>query len=278
MMSLSDAAQQLWDCDENRLKIGRDVELNVQKGKKPFWKEDSATEPLFTSVSDSIWERPTFKTFVKLLDNYSAEEGAAENVTDSERAEVYDFLDAVCDTEVMKICHKYCNGQNPSRVPEDEQSFKKLLHTIWFETYNRQRGGREDSSGFEHVFVGEIKDDQVSGFHNWIMFYLEEKRGHVDYRGYIKPRGGGEEHDDDDYILTLQFKWKGVEKFVGSSFVATSPEFEFALYTLCFLAGEEENFINLNTGSDTFGITVKCYRMDGSKIGTSFPEVTEHSE
>jgi poly(U)-specific endoribonuclease len=275
-MSLSDAAQQLWDSDDNRLLIGQDVELNVQKGKKPFWKEDGASDPLFTSVNESVLERPTYKAFIKLLDNYCAEAGEAENVTDGERAEVRNFLNEICDTKVMKICHRYCNEQNPNRVPEDEDSFKKLLHSIWFEVYNRKRGGRDDSSGFEHVFVGEIKDDQVSGFHNWIMFYLEEQRGNIDYRGYIKPKGGGEEHDDDDYLLTLQFKWKGVEKFVGSSFVGTSPEFEFALYTMCFLVGEEENYITLNTGSDTFNLTIKCFRMDGSKIGTSFPEVTEH--
>jgi hypothetical protein len=48
-----------------------------------------------------------------------------------------------------------------------------------------------DSSGFEHVFVGEIKkhDDgslEVSGFHNWIQLYLSEKGGNLDYKGYYK--------------------------------------------------------------------------------------------
>lgn len=48
---------------------------------------------------------------------------------------------------------------------------------------------RQDSCGFEHVFVGETKHGQeITGFHNWIQFYLQEKHDHVDYKGY-KARG-----------------------------------------------------------------------------------------
>lgn len=47
----------------------------------------------------------------------------------------------------------------------------------------------KDSSGFEHVFVGESRAKEVIGFHNWIQFYLQEKIGSVDYQGYIRGRG-----------------------------------------------------------------------------------------
>ena len=46
-----------------------------------------------------------------------------------------------------------------------------------------------DSSGFEHVFVGESRQKEVIGFHNWIQFYLQEEKGLVDYQGYIRSYG-----------------------------------------------------------------------------------------
>jgi poly(U)-specific endoribonuclease len=275
-MSLSEAVQHLWTVDANRLTFGEDFVLNVQEGKKPFWKEDGANDPLFTSVDKMVWRRPTYQAFVALLDNYSSETGQEEVLSDSERSEVSSFLNAVYETGPVQFCHKYCHSKDPSNIPEDKEGFIALLKSTWFELYHRSRGGREDSSGFEHVFVGEVKDGEVSGFHNWIQFYLEEQKGTVDYRGYIKPRGNGAEHNDDDYLLSLQFSWNGVEKFVGTSFIGVSPEFEFALYTMCFLVGEEENHVSICTGSDTFEVTIKCYKMDGSKVGTTFPEVTEH--
>ena len=99
--------------------------------------------------------------------------------------------------------------------------------------YRRSRGGCDDSSLFEHVFFGEVKDDKVSG--NWIQLYLEEKKGALDYCGYIKPCSyNGAATGDDDSILTLQFSWNGIEKSVGTSFMEVSPEFELALYTTFF--------------------------------------------
>ena len=38
----------------------------------------------------------------------------------------------------------------------DREEFKEELRYNWFETYSRS-GGPLDSSGFEHVFVGEIR-------------------------------------------------------------------------------------------------------------------------
>lgn len=274
-VSLSDAIQQMWDLDLNRLRPGTDYVLNVQEGKKPFWNEDKADDPLFTSVNSEALKRPTYKLFLALLDNYKSETGQSETITAHESRETWDFLKAIMQTAPMQLCHKYLLAKGADDVPEDTNEFIKLLYSIWFDLYRRETS--RDSSGFEHVFVGEVKDDKISGFHNWIQFYLEEKKGDLDYRGYVKPKNYSEaETNSDDHILTFQFRWHGIEKFVGTSFVGVSPEFEFALYTTCFLLGEENNEVVLKTGNDEFHLNIRCYKMSRDKIGTVFPEVTAH--
>jgi len=112
------------------------------------------------------------------------------------------------------------------------------------------------------------------------MFWLEERKGAVDYRGYIKPRSRySAETNGDDHVLTLQFSWNGVEKFVGTSFIGVSPEFELALYTMAFLAGEDENIVTLDTGGESFDLKVKCYKIDkGRKVGSCYVEALAHYE
>lgn len=276
-VSISEAAQHLWDLDVNRLTPNQDYKVNVQGGKKPYWKEDNADDPLFEFVDRSAFRRPTYKAFIELLDNYSAEVGVEESVSYEERKENFRFLNTIMQTAPMQFCHSYCvaNGED---VPEDPKEFIDLLNRIWFRLYSRGNGGR-DSSGFEHVFVGEIKNEKVSGFHNWIYFYSEERKGNVDYRGYIKPKSYSDAPtNDDDQVLTLQFEWNGVLKNVGTSFIGVSPEFEFALYTMCFLAGEEENILDLDTGTDKFQLNCKVYTMARDKIGTSYVEALEHED
>lgn len=277
--SISKAAQYLWDLDVNRLTPDKDYIINVQRGKKPWQKEDDAPDPLFTMVNHRELRRPTYRTFIALLDNYISECGVSEKVTRAEKQENMAFLKAIMQTGPMQFCHKYCRANSPDMVPASKTKFIELLHEIWFDLYFRARGGSPDSSGFEHVFVGEIKNGQVSGFHNWIQFYLEEKKGNIDYRGYIRPKNRNDARtDSNDHVLTLQFTWNGVEKSVGTSFIGVSPEFEIALYTMCFLVGEQENQITLDTGTDLFHLNIKCFKMAREKIGTCFPEAIAHEE
>ena len=91
---------------------------------------------------------------------------------------------------------------------------------------------------------------------------LVSRRGLLDSleMGGLRSRESTATTNDDDHVLTLQFSWNGVEKFVGTSFIGVSPEFELALYTMAFLAGEEENIVTLDTGGEAFDLNVKCHK------------------
>lgn len=59
----------------------------------------------------------------------------------------------------------------------------------------------------------------------------------------------------------------GVLKPVSSTFVGASPEFEVALYTLCFYGGKEDNHVDLGP----YSVNIKCYHIGRDKMGSPFP-------
>lgn len=71
------------------------------------------------------------------------------------------------------------------KIGKDPKEFKDLLRTIWFNMYSRG-GGKIGSSAMEHIFLAEIKDGRVSGLHNWLYFFDEEKKRSANYLGYMK--------------------------------------------------------------------------------------------
>ncbi|CAD7700733.1 unnamed protein product, partial [Ostreobium quekettii] len=239
-------------------------------GKNPFGNQDAAADKLFLGVKDDVWQRQTYVIFYNLLDNYERQTGIRETLTPQERQETIAFVNAIMETKPMQYCHNLLVKKG--RAPADEGEFKDLLMKLWFYFYRRETDF--DSSGFEHVFVGEVKNGKVTGLHNWIQFYIEERKGNIDYRGFIRPRRRGqgvENPDGNERILTVQMEWGDELKPISTIFIGTSPEFEMALYTLCFLAGGEENLIDI----EQYDVMIKCYRMgrDRDQIGTAFPEV-----
>lgn len=71
------------------------------------------------------------------------------------------------------------------KVRGDHISQKNFLRDTWFTIYSRG-GGKMGSCGFEHVFLNEIKNNEISGLHNWIYFNEQEKAQNLDYKGYTK--------------------------------------------------------------------------------------------
>ena len=129
-----------------------------------------------------VLRRPTYATLLAMYDNYVANVNETEQVTNQELTEEVAFLDAVIETKVMKAAHKFlvAQGFDDARAAR----FRDYLRTIWFGLYQRAPG-KQGSSGFEHIFLGEWKNG-ISGLHSWIRYQLEESKGAMDYMGYIR--------------------------------------------------------------------------------------------
>ena len=58
-------------------------------------------------------------------------------------------------------------------------------------------------------------------------------------------------------------------KPIGGSFIGTSPEFEMALYTICFLCGSSSH-IDLKVAD--YNVVIVVYKFE-DKIATCYPKV-----
>lgn len=272
--SVQSAASQLWHLDVNRLHPGKDYKLDLQDRSRGVL-HDAAKVHMFSHMSPTVWEKPTFGTFWRLLDNYVPETGVAEQVTKAERAEEIAFLRAVCATPIAQFLHRWLHANAPSVEVSTTAQFAVLLHHIWFKLY--RRNVERDSSAFEHVFCGEIDDGQVKGLHNFVQIYRQEQDGRFDYRGFLPARGTWQDGDVEPMpshqLLTVRFKWLGRTKPASSMFVGTSPEFELALYTLLFVAGEHDATVQLGP----YTARVKVYESRGN-IGGAFPTLVSIDE
>ncbi|XP_019736699.1 uridylate-specific endoribonuclease A [Hippocampus comes] len=268
---LKSVSEALYALDSNRASASQ-LEIDPQvliSGSQTGSQEDLSSRRFFRFVDEgALFSRPTYEALLALLDNYNRMTGQTEDVSSQEKGEQDVFLrEAMSNTELGRelFAFLYTKG-----VYTSEEEFIYDLKMMWFGLYSRNNG-KLDSSGFEHIFAGEIKGGKVSGFHNWIQFYLLEKRGLLNY--YSHSFDGPWTTFPD--VLGMQFKWDGYFKQVGSAVIGCSPEFDFAIYSLCYIArpgkqcrlslGGEELIIQTYTWNNS-------YYGDGKKyIGTAYP-------
>ena len=84
---------------------------------------------------------------------------------------------------------------------------------MWFALYPRAHRVK-GSCAFEHVFLGEVKRGQVKGFHNWLFFLQEERKGDLDYYGFNKAFGFGKNSSGqrNGGIIKSVFEWENAIK------------------------------------------------------------------
>ncbi|XP_067909848.1 uridylate-specific endoribonuclease A [Heterodontus francisci] len=224
-------SEQIYSLDTNKARVN-EIHLNLQSfipNSQTGAKVDQAPERLFTYVNEEIlFSRPTFAKFIALLNNYNRMTGVAERFTVEQLAEQDAFIAEIMRTSIMNKLYQVLLSKKRYKSTLE---FANDLKKMWFGLYIRA-SDTLDSSGFEHIFSGEVKKGKVSGFHSWVHFYLAEKSGELNYYSY-NYNGPWTDYPD---ILAMQFDWNGYYKQVGSGFIGSSPEFDFAIYTLCFIA------------------------------------------
>jgi len=231
------------------------VRLNLQGKTSSGSQSDLSPLPLLT-VNPAAYDLETVKLVKALHDNYIASTAQNENVTPAELQEEAALLDAVFATPVFERARTFLINKGFLT----ESTFQSTFQKIWFGQYSRT-SGVAGSSGFEHVFMGELKSG-VSGYHNWIFFDQSENLAeNLNYLGYMNygsfgPKGG---------LIQHNFFWQNQHKPISSMLVGTSPEFEFGLFTVCWYA-RPNALCNVRIG----GVAVKVQTYDITYNGQKY--------
>lgn len=154
------------------------------------------------AIDKKLFSLSTVEKMMLLYNNYEQDTAINEYVSPNEKKEEDEFLDAVLATPVMRfvsctddIClsdHLPAYSRHAMNflsakgiLTPDPQTHRDLLKTIWFNLYSRGMG-KIGSSGFEHVFLSEVKNGTVMGLHNWIYMSEAERTGDLNYQGWLK--------------------------------------------------------------------------------------------
>jgi len=237
-------SDQIWQADSNRI-TGSDVQYNVNGAK------------LFTYVNEARLTG-TYARMIALFDNYVPNTGVADQCGTTCQNERNAFLDAILNTQPIILLHNWLFGKG--LAAQSQAAFKEELRQYFFLAYTRS-GGPLDSSGFEHVFLGEIDGGQTKGYHNWVSAYFDEKAGDFVY--------GSHQGTCANEVLKFSFRWLTYQKPVSSLFVRTSPELEIALYTLCLRTRNG----NCPTRRNGVNLALTVWDMSGlpKTIGSAYP-------
>jgi len=253
------------------------VTVNQQGSTSFHSQRDNAPLPLLT-VQASAYTKPTIEKLLPLHNNYVPRVSTVEVVTTQETQEETAFLDAIMPTSVMKKAEKFLVDKgfittrrrlSNGSYRTNNRAFRDAIHLIWFGLYSRENGTL-GSSGFEHVFLGEIKQEKVQGFHNWVFFSKEEQNDKLNYKGKIGPYVN---LGNKGKIVKHKFDWNNKEKPISSMFVGTSPEFEMALYTVCFYTRPGQRCAVKLNGKDVNITTHYLYRQGKRYVGSAFPDI-----
>ncbi|KAK2155015.1 hypothetical protein LSH36_251g03121 [Paralvinella palmiformis] len=180
----------------------------------------------FTYVDETRLQSHTYGPHVDLLDNYITVTGTEDPCDLSCEGERSDYLDLLTATDAMNLAREFLGARNSSLL--DPVVWKNYLYNLWFSPYTRT-GGTMDSSGFEHVFLGEIDDNSAKGYHGWVKAYKDEQTGAFEYLGnddLCQP-------DTPKFSMNYVVDGTSYHKSTTSMMIKAPPEVELAFFTIC---------------------------------------------
>lgn len=261
---MSDVYQDLWNTDNEKLPVAvpsnggwspqdAPIRLDEQVAAAGSSQRDLATRPLFNWVDDTRLRNGQFRHFIQLLDNYAVSFRDPEVTNPQEDQEIDAFLSAVQSSAPFNVALQYISGTLGFGL--DANGLIREMKKLWFESYTNYYQGvsTHHCSGFEHAFVGEGKFDrrgltgeskgEISGYHSWIKFYLDESLGRVNFLGH-KYGLRGIDGSLNPNVVTLQMIWNHMDlqgdlrvqlfKDKGGFFVGTTPSCEMLMGTVAY--------------------------------------------
>ncbi|GJQ76322.1 hypothetical protein Trydic_g2045 [Trypoxylus dichotomus] len=181
------------------------VTINYQGKTTSRSTNDEAELPLL-SIQNEAYNIPSISNLIQLHNNYILETNVNEHVSAQEKMEENALLDSLLSTSIMQYTRNFLIQKGA--IPKDPKLFKDKLKEIWFNMYSRGQG-KIGSSGFEHVFLAEVKNQDVTGLHNWLYFHDAEARKSVNYLGYMKKL---EMNNNKGAILKFHMNLNGIDK------------------------------------------------------------------
>ncbi|QGJ69912.1 Hypothetical protein PBC10988_16010 [Planctomycetales bacterium 10988] len=309
---MSDIFAKIWNLPESHLSVTRrgpdgspvdptaKIVLDEQRKAKRCLNDPAPDRPLFRYVDESVFEEPSFRTFIALLDNYTAIEGEPERsfADTSHNKEIDNFLKVVFESKPMTVAFEFIKTELEVQLSDDE--LKAKIKRMWFESFTNRYGAVEPNCvGFEHIFIGEDEssphgapncEDRVGGYHSWVKYYLDQKAGKVRYLGHDYYSETTQAGRQDPHVATIVMAWSPTKaedrahgntilKKPGGFFVGTRPELEMAFGTVgMFLQAKkkynntkDEDHHRVKLGENYFDIVLHAEALSSETANSSAP-------
>lgn len=239
---------------------------------------------LFAEVQIPEGKRLTYDLCRTVFDNYRLDQIRGEETTPEDAREILALLDAITDSAPMRLACAHVEARLGRSYTRDQ--WQETLYAIWFRPFDL--GRNRDLSGFEHVAVGEQNGGEVSGYHFWYKYHLDDLgalsgEDDIDWDG---TRYDGQRARDGRLsaqgrtvpeVATLAHRWhvfdgetgarRSLVQAIGGFWVGCSVEGLMALGTVRFY---ERGRVEATINGARYGIDL-WRSEDGQSLRTTFP-------